>query len=386
MNDSTVGSLPRRVFRRSGYSVFPLGLGCMRFPALADGSNRTDHDRAVQLIRYAIDKGIDYLDTAWPYCGGDSEAIVGQALQDGYADRVRIATKLPTWLVNDASDVDRYLNEQLDRLNTDTIDFYLVHALKASWWRRLLENGVMDNLEQQRRAGRIRHLGFSFHDGAAAFAPILEGWNWDFALLQYNIMDEHYQAGEAGLRLATERGVDVIIMEPLRGGRLTSTIPAEIQHIWNELPPGCSPAKTMLRWVLDRPGVVMALSGMSDEAQIDENVAAVKSLADGGLTNQERDVIARVRDAYRTRITTRCTDCGYCLPCPAGVHIPRVLSLYDDARAYEALETSRQSYREFVPEEARGDRCTTCGACEKTCPQKVEIQRHLRDGHELLKP
>lgn len=374
----------RRSFRRSGVSVLPLGLGCMRLPLSPDDPSAVDEDRSVAMIRAAVDGGVDYLDTAWPYCGGRSEPVVGRALRGGYRERVRLATKLPTWLVEDVSDVDRFLNEQLDRLQTDVIDFYMVHALRLTLWRRMLDLGVMDALERAKSAGRIRHLGFSFHDAPAAFRPILEGWDWDFTQIQYNVMDEEFQAGTAGLRLAAGRGVDVIAMEPLRGGRMTSRIPAPIQALWDALPPGLTPAAALLRWVLDQPGVTLVLSGMSDEAQLTENLAITAAFSPGSRSELEQKVLLQVRDAYRARTLTGCTGCAYCTPCPAGVHIPRILSLYDDAVAYDAAAGSVFLYNNFVAPGERADRCTDCGACEEACPQGVSIRRHLAAAHRLL--
>ena len=286
-----------------------------------------------------------------------SEPLVGRVLQDGYRERNRLATKLPCWHVETREDFDRYLNEQLERLQTSHIDFYLLHALNAESWAKVRDLGVLQWAEKALADGRFHHLGFSFHDRLEVFEEIVDATDlWLFCQIQYNFMDVEHQAGTEGLRYAASKGLAVVVMEPLRGGLLTTKIPPVIQEIWDSAPQGRTPADWALQWVWNHPEVSVVLSGMSTMEQVEQNVSSAGESAPGKFTEEELALIARVRDKYQEFARIPCTDCRYCLPCPNGVNIPRVFEAYNDAMMYGA-EAGRGRYV-FVPEEERANRGT----------------------------
>ena len=384
-----------RPFGPLGFKVSVLGFGAMRLPVLDTRSGQIDREEARRLLHTAIDGGVDYVDTAWPYHGGESEKWLGWALQGGYRERVRIATKLPTWKIERREDFDRYLDEQLERLGT-AIDVYLLHGLDEESWRdNVLAHGVLAAAERALGDGRIGHLGFSFHDTYETFVRIVDGSDlWECCQIQYNFMDEEYQAGTQGLEYAAGKGLGVIVMEPLRGGRLARPTP-EVAALWAaaqrdlgasvpaavRLPE--TPVEWALRWVWDRPEVATVLSGMSTLEQVEQNLRYADGAAPRSLTAAEHAVIARVRDAYRRAIPIPCTACKYCLPCPQGVAIPDILELYNDAAVYEDEEGSRAGYG-WIDEAARADRCTQCRECEDRCPQGIAIASWLDKAQAFL--
>jgi uncharacterized protein len=384
-----------RSFGRLGFPVSVLGFGAMRLPVVDGRNDQIDRDEARRLLHAAIDGGVTYVDTAWPYHGGSSEEWLGWALQDGYRERVKVATKLPTWLVEGPDDFDRYLAQQLERLGTG-IDVYLFHGLDGDRWHdRILAHGAMDAAERALADGRIAHLGFSFHGTSDEFVEIIDGSDlWECCQIQYNFMDEEYQAGTKGLEYAAEKGLGIVVMEPLRGGRLARPTP-DVAAIWaaaardlGSRPPEDvglpeSPAEWALRWVWDRPEVATVLSGMSTFEQVEQNLRHADGAVPRSLTAAEHAVIARVRDAYRAAIPIPCTACNYCLPCPNRVAIPDILELYNDAMAYGEPRASRLGYA-WIHEEERADHCTQCGECEDRCPQGIAIPAWLEKAEELL--
>jgi predicted aldo/keto reductase-like oxidoreductase len=383
-----------RTFGQIDFQPSALGFGAMRLPLSGEGPKDIDREEARRMLRRAIDLGVNYVDTAWPYHGGASEGWLGWALGDSYRERVKVATKLPTWKVEKRDDFDRYLEEQLERLGTG-IDFYLLHALDAETWRdQVLAHGVMTSAERALGDGRIGHLGFSFHDTHEAFVEILDGTDlWEFCQIQYNYMDEEYQAGARGLELAAERGLGVIVMEPLRGGQLARPT-AEVAALWAAarhdlascvpaavcLPE--SPVEWALRWVWDRPEVSLLLSGMSTMEQVEQNVRYA-ARSDAPLGAAELQVVARVRDEYRRAIPISCTSCKYCLPCPNKVAIPDILELYNDAVAYADVDGAKLRYT-WLDDDARADACTQCGECEDRCPQGIAIVGWLEKAQSFL--
>ena len=372
-----------RTFGKLTWKPSALGFGMMRLPVVDDDPARIDEPEATRMVRYVIDHGVNYIDTAYPYHRGQSEQFVGRVLQDGYRERVRLATKMPCWLVESASDFDRYFDEQLERLQTERVDFYLLHALNAKWWAKMRDLDVFDWAERQMVMGRICHLGFSFHDDLATFRQIVDGYdNWTFCQIQYNYMDVAYQAGTAGLRYAASKGLAVVVMEPLRGGRLTKRAPRSVDRLWAEAEQGRTQADWALQWVWNQPEVSVVLSGMSTMQHVMENVASASRSGPGTLTAGELALIDRVREAYLALSPIPCTQCRYCMPCPNGVDIPRALELYNDAMMY-GVEEARAAYR-WVGEEQRADKCVECGQCEELCPQSIEIIAWLKKVHELL--
>jgi uncharacterized protein len=373
-----------RAFGRTGTQVSVLGFGCMRLPIIDEDAGQIDENLAIPMIRHAIDNGVNYIDTAYPYHKGTSEAVTGRALKDGYREKVFLATKLPIWLVESVEDTEKYLNEQLERLDTDCIDFYLVHSLNTDSWERTKKYDVLSTLEKARAQGKIKHIGFSFHDRLAVFKEIVDSYPWDFTQIQLNYMDENYQAGVEGMKYAHDKGLGIVVMEPLRGGKLVRHIPEDIMAIWEEANPQRSPAEWALHWVFDHPEVSVVLSGMTTLPQVDENILVSRNAAANSLKPDELDLIGKVRDMYVQKTKVLCTDCGYCLPCPEGVAIPSVFGLYNDAAAYATSAVSRRFYGGLVEKGADASRCVACGACLPKCPQAIEIIDQLVDAHRFL--
>lgn len=368
-----------------GLPVSVLGFGCMRLPVAGGDPARIDEARATRLLRDAVEAGVNYVDTAYPYHGGQSEAFVGRALRDGHRRRVQLATKCPVWLVQGEGDWERLLDEQLRRLQTDTVDFYLLHALDGESWQDVKRQGGLRALDRARSDGRVAHAGFSFHGSPDAFAEILAGYDWEFCQIQLNLLDVDYQAGLAGLRLAASRGVGVVVMEPLRGGLLAARPPEPVRAIWARSGRSWSPAEWAWRWVWHHAEVVTALSGMNAADQLRENLAVADAAAAEALTEDDLARVAEVRRYYLDRTRVRCTTCGYCLPCPHGVAIPDVFSLANTAAMFDSREASSGLYRMLlVPRAAGGDACLACGECEPRCPQAIPIIESLREAHELL--
>jgi predicted aldo/keto reductase-like oxidoreductase len=362
-----------------------LGFGCMRLPIIDGDSGRIKEAEAIKMIRYAIDNGVTYIDTAYPYHKGNSEPLVGKALQDGYREKVYLATKLPIWLTNTYEDFDKYLNEQLEKLGTDHIDFYLLHALNEERWVKLQKIGVFDFLEKAISEGKIKYAGFSFHDELDLFKEIVDAYDWTFCQIQLNYMDENYQAGIKGLKYAASKDLAIIVMEPLKGGKLVNP-PDKIKNIWDRSQIKRTPAEWALRWVCNFPEVSVVLSGMSNLDQVIENIVTVEKAFPNSLTGEELDIINEVKNKYIEMTRVNCTNCEYCMPCPAGVNIPQNFTLYNDVYMYDALEHSSFAYNNLLKEENRASSCVDCRKCEKACPQNIPISKILKDIHiELSK-
>lgn len=371
--------MQRRIIGKTNEEVSLLGFGCMRLPTLPDGE--IDEEEAIRIIRYAIDHGVNYLDTAYGYHGGKSEVLVGKAVQNGYREKVHIATKLPVWLLNEPADCERLFSEQLERLGVDQVDFYLLHSLDKGNWHRAVENEALEFLEQAQEQGRIKHVGFSFHDDLPVFREIIDSYPWDFCQIQFNYMDECYQAGLAGLKYAASKGLGVIVMEPLRGGRLVKNVPQEVQELFNQAPVKRSPAEWAFRWVADHPEVSLILSGMHSFQDVEENLAIMAEAKPNSLSKKEIALINKAKEIYEQRIKVLCTDCRYCLPCPQNVSIPDIFRLYNDASIYNTVEDSKGWYANFVKKEQDASRCIACGQCEAVCPQNIAIIDSLQMAH-----
>lgn len=373
-----------RKFGPLDWQVSALGFGAMRLPVVDRDQSRIHEAEATAMLHYAIDHGVNYVDTAYAYHGGTSESFLGRALQGSYRERVRLATKLPSWQVEKAEDFDRYLDEQLERLRTDCLDFYLLHNLNAKVWAKLRDLGVLRWAEQAMASGRFRHFGFSFHDRYEVFREIVDATDlWTLCQIQYNYMDEQNQAGRQGLRYAAGKGLAVVVMEPIRGGSLARRIPPQVQALWDEAPVQRTPAEWALLWVWNQPEVAVALSGMSTMRHVVENVASADRSGPGALTEEELALIARVREAYIGLRPVPCTDCGYCQPCPQGVSIPRIFEIYNDAFMYSYPDRARAFYTWLRPDE-RADQCIACGECEEKCPQHIAIPDVLEQAHAFL--
>ncbi|MBN1179812.1 MAG: aldo/keto reductase [Anaerolineae bacterium] len=372
-----------RTFGTLDWKPSALGFGAMRLPTLNDDPAQIDEPEATRMIRHAIDHGVNYIDTAYPYHNEASEPFVGRVLQDGYREKVKLATKMPAWLVKEWNDFDRYLDEQLERLQTDHVDFYLLHGLGAARWDKLQELKVLDWAEGALADGRIKYLGFSFHDHLDAFKSIVDAYAWTFCQIQLNYMDIEYQAGVEGLKYAAGKGLAVVVMEPLRGGRLAKEPPESVARLWAQAETQHSPTDWALQWVWHHPEVSLLLSGMSTMQHVEENLASAGRSAPNSLSATELALIDQVRQAYEALAPIPCTQCRYCMPCPNGVNIPRILDIYNKAVMYGDVHGARVSYT-FVDEAERADHCVACGECEAACPQHIEIITWLEKAHEIL--
>ena len=372
-----------RNFTRDKLQVSSLGFGCMRFPILDGDSSKIDEKQATEMIRYAIDQGVNYIDTAYPYHQGNSEAFVGRALSQGYREKVYLATKLPSWLINDYDDFNKYLDEQLERLNTDYIDFYLLHTLNKDYWENLKKLDVLRFIDQAKKSGKIKYIGFSFHDELDVFKEIVDYHDWDFCQIQYNYLDINYQAGQEGLNYAYDKGISVVIMEPIKGGKLVHPS-EEIQEIWDLSPLKRTPAEWALRWVLNQKEPSLLLSGMNNLDQVKENIKTVSDATVGHLKESEISLINRVKDIYQEKIQVGCTSCEYCLPCPEGVSIPNIFQIYNDYYVFGTEDDSKNRYNSFIEKEIDASKCIECGHCQSMCPQNLEIIRHLKEANTIL--
>lgn len=367
-----------RPFGHLDFQVSALGFGGMRLPILGADATKVNEPLAVDMIRYAVDQGVNYIDSAYVYHGGNSERAIGKALKDGYRQKVKVATKLPCWAVKQPSDFDRLLNEQLSRLQVEHIDFYLLHNLKATLWPKVRDLGVREWLDKAKADGRIGHTGFSFHDGFDMLKEIVESYGgWTVCQIQYNYVNETVQAGTKGLQYAASKGLAVAIMEPLLGGCLANP-PEPIRAMFREARPDRTPAEWGLQWVWSKPEVSVVLSGMSAMAQVVENVASACRSAAGSLTDEELKVVGRAREQYEALSVIPCTRCRYCMPCPNGVDIPHNLQLYNDALVFAGNQRilNRNLYR-GLPETARARACKACAECEEKCPQHIKVSEWM---------
>jgi predicted aldo/keto reductase-like oxidoreductase len=373
-----------RTFGKLGWKPSALGFGAMRLPVIDDDPSKIDEPEAARMIRYAIDQGVNYVDTAYPYHRETSETFLGRALQDGYRERIKLATKMPCWLVKAPEDLDRYLDEQLKKLQTEAIDFYLLHSLDGERWPKMRDVHVLDWAEKALADGRIGYFGFSFHDKYEVFQEIVDASDlWTFCQIQYNLMDVEEQAGTKGLQYAAGKGLAVVIMEPLRGGALARNIPPAVQALWDSAPIRRTPADHALQWLWNQAEISLVLSGMSTMEQVEENLVSADRSGPGTLTAEELALADRVREAYRALCAIPCTNCKYCLPCPSGVDIPEVFSIYNDYLMYGDEKRSQMFYG-WLDEKTRADQCIECGECLEKCPQHIEIPDWLAKAHEVL--
>jgi uncharacterized protein len=388
-----------RTFGKLDWQVSVLGFGAMRLPVRkgetpeGDGeSGSIDEGQATRMLRAAIDGGVNYVDTAYVYHDEASEGFVGRALRDGYREKVKVATKMPVWKAVDEVDFDRFFATQQERLGIDSIDFYLLHALDKESWPAARDKGVLRWAERALSDGRIGHFGFSFHDDFEVFAEIVDATDlWEFAQIQYNYMDEEYQAGRRGLHYAADRGLGVVVMEPVRGGQLARRPPAAVAALWAAADerraaaglPIRSPVDWALHWVWDQPEVAVVLSGMSTLEQVRQNLAAASESGPGRLREADLETYRAVSDAYRRLMPIPCTTCRYCLPCPNGVSIPDVFEYYNDAFAYDHADMARLYYG-WLDDGEKADKCIQCGECEPRCPQKIAIMGWLEKAQEFF--
>jgi len=369
-----------RKFPNIDLEVSALGFGCMRLPIIGEDSSQIDESLAIKMIRYAIDNGVNYIDTAYGYHGGNSEIVVGKALKGGYRNKVNLATKLPVWKLTKIEDADILLDEQLKKLDTDHIDFYLLHALNKQRWDMLKNMNIFSWIEKVKSQGKIKHIGFSFHDSLDTFKLIIDEYEgWEFCQIQYNYLNRNYQAGEEGLKYAYAKGLGVIIMEPLLGGKLARKPPEEVQKVWEKAKIKRSPVQWGLLWLWNQKEVTTVLSGMSSIQQVIENIETADQGYVGCLSDEELKLIDEVTKKYLELKPIDCTGCKYCLPCPNGVDIPRNFNLYNDAKVYNMYEEAKKTYLKPDKEQQKASNCVECGMCEEKCPQNLPIRKLLKE-------
>lgn len=370
-----------RKFPGTDIQVSALGMGCMRLPVFESENHPVDHEKAVKLIRKAIDMDVTYIDTAYGYHGGDSEVTVGEALREGYREKVTLTSKLPLWMVEKYEDMERLLDTQLERLGVSYLDFYLAHAVSNERFDKVVSLGLFDFFDKMLEKGKIRNVGFSFHDNFEVFKKVVDSYPWKLAQVQMNILDEFNQATMKGIEYAAEKGIGVVIMEPLRGGALANNIPEEVRKLYDGFSARRSPVEWAFRYLYDRREIVTILSGMSNDEQLEDNIRIFESAKADCLSKEEKELLKNVRLAYEARVKIGCTGCEYCQPCPQEIKIPHIFRRYDNCAVFGGFEKLYEKYKED-PAYAK---CISCGACEAACPQNIPIRQWLRQIDEEAK-
>ena len=366
-----------------GNRLSVLGFGCMRFPTKA---GRIDLQETQREILTAIEGGVNYFDTAYIYPG--SESALGEILdRNQLRDRVHIATKLPHYLIKSREGVEKLFQEELRRLRTDHVDYYLMHMLTdPETWQRLLELGIGDWLREKKESGAIRQVGFSYHGNSETFCRLIDAWDWDFCQIQYNYMDEYSQAGRRGLYYAHDKGIPVVIMEPLRGGKLVNRLPEEAKRIFSDYRISHTPAQWAFRWLWNQPEVTVVLSGMNSDEMVRDNIQTASTTQAGELTDEDQAMLQQVVRAINAKMKVGCTGCGYCMPCPKNVDIPGTFAAYN--RRYQ--EGKFWGFMDYVicttlrKNSTAASNCVGCGKCEKHCPQHISIREKLQDAQKDL--
>ena len=368
-----------------GNEISQLGYGCMRFSRKGAG---VDLEKTEKELMRAFKAGVNYYDTAYIYPG--SEAALGEIVKkNGIREQIHIATKLPQYLISSTAQIEKYFQEQLTRLQTDYVDYYLMHMLTdIAAWHKLKDLGILSWIEEKKASGAIRNLGFSFHGDTEMFLSILNDYDWDFCQIQYNYLDEHSQAGRRGLETSYEKGIPVIIMEPLRGGKLVNMLPEKAKQRIAEDPHQWSAAEWALRWLWDQPGVTCILSGMNSDEMVEENCRIASEATAGSFTDAEQETIDTLRSLLKENVKIGCTGCRYCMPCPKGVDIPGLFQCYNKIYI-ENLSEARAEFAQVIglrKDPAFADQCVECGKCESHCPQHIEIRKMIKVADKKLRP
>lgn len=365
--------MEKRRLDKLGIETSLLGFGCMRFPTLEDG--KIDEILAEKMLDQAMAQGVTYYDTAFPYHNGDSEPFVGRVLNKYDRSSYYLATKLPVWMVETREDAEKIFEDQLKRLDKEYVDFYLLHALDKERFEKVKKLGLIEMCEKFRQEGKIRYLGFSFHDDYEVFEEIINSYDWDFCQIQYNYMDTDVQAGDKGYALAEQKGIPMVIMEPVRGGLLAG-FSDDIEEMFRETRPDQSIASWALRWVGSHANVKVILSGMSTPEQVEDNLKTFDHFE--VLSEKEQDTVKRVVDTLKGRVQNGCTGCRYCMPCPSGVDIPGSFRIWNDYHIYQIYSFVQNRWEKELSADAKPENCVECGACEEQCPQKISIREHLK--------
>ncbi|MBI9013285.1 MAG: aldo/keto reductase [Clostridiales bacterium] len=365
------------------YKPSILAFGCMRMPVINGEYGQIDEEKAIEMIRYALDNGINYIDTAYPYHEGNSETVVGKALKDGYREKAILVTKNPVWKVEKYEDFEKYLDEQLEKLDVEYLDIYLLHALGADRWAKILEFDGLRFLDEMKAKGKIKEAAFSFHGDKEAFETIADAYDWSLAMIQMNYKDIDEQSTVSAISYAESKGIPIAIMEPLKGGQLAN-LPESITSLWHdELK--ISPVERAFRWAANFENVKVILSGMSTLEQMKENIEIADRLEAGVIGSAEAQMYLDVKAQIEARTQIPCTDCRYCMPCPVGVNIPGNFMIYNKSFMYEDLDLAAHVYQNKYKKEQRASACIECGKCEPQCPQGIKIMDKLKDVHNHLK-
>ncbi len=370
---------------RKGNPISILGYGCMRF---TKNGNKIDFDKAEKELLEAYNNGVNYFDTAYIYSG--SEALIGEIFEkNGIREKINIATKLPQYLVGSTATADRYFNEELKRLRTDYIDYYLMHMITdINQWTKLQKIGMEEWIAQKKESGQIRNIGFSYHGDSENFIKVLNAYDWDFCQIQYNYVDEHTQAGVEGLKAAAEKGIPVIIMEPLRGGKLVNLLPEEAKKLIKEDPSGYTAPELAFRWLWNQPEVTCVLSGMNSLEMVQENCRVASEMEAGTLSEESLALVQKIRDIFLAATKVGCTECRYCMPCPKNVNIPAIFRCYNLMYS-ENKSSGRREYYQTVAlngDPSFASQCIQCGKCEQHCPQHIPIREKLKEADKALRP
>lgn len=377
-----------RPLNKTGIDLSVLGFGCMRLPAIDHKSEKIDYPYATKLLHYAIDNGVNYVDTAYFYHAsvfgqrGESEPFVGEALSGGWRKKVHLATKMPLFYLRQKEQMNAFLEEQLVRLKTDYLDFYLLHGLNGEMWDRMRDMGVREFLDRKKAEGKFRFPAFSFHGKAEDFMRICDEYDWTFAQIQYNYMDIDFQAGYKGLKYAADKGIGVVVMEPLKGGKLGQKLPEEMMSIFNASTIKRTPAEWALRYVWNQPGVSALLSGMNSMEQVVENIRVAGEGIPDSLRKDELLMFDKLRDKMGARIKADCTDCRYCMPCSSGVDIPDILAAINNAAVWNESNPWLTGYTRI---QGKAGKCTDCKECEEVCPQGLPISDFMKEAVSLFK-
>ena len=370
---------------RNGNPLSILGYGCMRF---TKKGNSFDFEKAEKELMEAYHQGVNYYDTAYIYTG--SEALIGEIFEkNGIREKINIATKLPQYLVGSTQTADRYFNEELKRLRTDYVDYYLMHMITdINQWEKLKKIGMEEWITKKKESGQIRNIGFSYHGDSENFIKVLNAYDWDFCQIQYNYVDEHTQAGVEGLKAAAEKGIPVIIMEPLRGGKLVNLLPEEAKKLIKEDPSGYSAPELAFRWLWNQPEVTVVLSGMNSLEMVQENCRVASEMEAGAFTEENHALVQKIRDIFLSATKVGCTECRYCMPCPKNVNIPAIFRCYN-LMYTENKASGRKEYYQTVAlngDPSFASQCIQCGKCEQHCPQHIPIREKLKEADKALRP
>lgn len=372
-----------KYYNLNGKKISRLGFGCMRFKTIDGDNGKIDKEESSKIMLKAIDLGLTYIDTAYPYHEGMSEKFVGEFVKENnLRDKITLTSKLPCWLVKEKDDFYKLFNEQLANLQTDYLDFYMLHSLDIKRFRQMVDLGALEFLDEIKEKGKAYHIGFSFHDEYESFEEIIKAHNWDFCQIQLNYLDINYQAGLKGYKLAKEMGIPVIVMEPVKGGRLANP-PEEVKELLAEFT-DLSPAQEALQFPLSLDNVMTVLSGMNDIKQVKENIEIASLVDYNSLTNDDINFYEKSRIIYKSRERIACTACEYCLPCTVDINIPKVFSLWNNAFLYDESEKSKKAYEEYLKDGVNPSQCIECGKCEGICPQNLEIIKGLAKAEEYL--